>query len=49
MLSGHIDLVKESKPVKLNEKFYVEKTYIDKDGNRAIICTPIKVKVYTLK
>ena len=37
MLSGQIDLVKETKPFKLDEKVYVEKTYMDENGDRAIV------------
>ena len=40
MLNGHIDLVKETKPFKLNGQKYVEQTYIDEDGNRAIVAVP---------
>jgi len=41
MLTGKIDLLKESKPFKLNGKIYTEKTYIDEHGSRSIIAVPI--------
>jgi len=40
MLSGQIDLVKETKPVKWNGKWYVEKTYVDENGDRAVVMVP---------
>ena len=44
MLNGQIDLLKETKPFKLNEKVYVEKTYVDENGDRAIIAVPVGIK-----
>ena len=40
MLSGQIDLVKETK-IKLNGKVYVEKTYVDENGDKAVVAVPI--------
>ncbi len=42
MLSGQIDLVKETKSFKRNGKRYVEKTYVDENGNRAVVMVPSK-------
>ena len=44
MLVGNIDLVKETKPFELNEKVYVEKTYVDENGDRAIVAIPRRTK-----
>jgi hypothetical protein len=42
MLNGHIDLVKETKAFKLNGIMYVEKTYVDENGDRSIVAVPVK-------
>jgi hypothetical protein len=40
MLSGQIDLVKETKAFKWNGKVYVEKTYVDENGDKAVVAVP---------
>ena len=41
-LNGHIDLVKETKAFKLNGKVYVEKTYVDENGDKAVVAVPVR-------
>ena len=40
MLSGQIDLVKETKSFEWNGKRYVEKTYVDENGDKAVVAVP---------
>ena len=46
MLSGRIDLVKKTKhrprPFVLNGEWYVEKTYVDENGDTAVVAVPTK-------
>jgi hypothetical protein len=41
MLTGQIDVVKRHSYV-FSDQLYVEKTYMDENGDRAIVATPIR-------
>ena len=40
MLNGQIDLLRETKPFNWNGKEYVERTYIDENGDKAVVAIP---------